>query len=154
MATTITQERPDSAAAAQLVGELEEHLSEFYPVTSRHGFSVERLLSEGVAFFVIWQDGVAAGCCGILLVEGEEYGELKRMYVRPDHRRQGLGQLLLQRVESYVRERGIGWLRLETGIHQHEAITLYERLGFKRIPPFAKYTDDPLSRCYEKAITA
>jgi putative acetyltransferase len=41
-------------------------------------------------------------------------------------------------------------LRLETGIHQREAIALYERRGFHRIPPFGPYTDDPLTLCYEK----
>jgi hypothetical protein len=43
-------------------------------------------------------------------------------------------------------------LRLETGIHQHEAIGLYERAGFHLIPPFGEYKPDPLSRFYEKRI--
>jgi len=43
-------------------------------------------------------------------------------------------------------------LRLETGIHQHAAIGLYEREGFRPIPPFGEYKDDPLSRFYEKQI--
>jgi hypothetical protein len=34
-----------------------------------------------------------------------------------------------------------------------ETIGLYERMGFTRIPPFGPYTDDPLSRCYEKRLT-
>ena len=29
---------------------------------------------------------------------------------------------------------------------------LYERLGFRRILPFGRYTDDPLSRCYERSV--
>ena len=41
-------------------------------------------------------------------------------------------------------------MRLETGIHQRAAIELYERAGFRRIPPFGDYQEDPLSRCYEK----
>jgi len=49
---------------------------------------------------------------------------------------------------------GLGVVRLETGIHQREAIALYESGGFRRIGPFGPYTDDPLSRCYEKAIAA
>jgi GNAT superfamily N-acetyltransferase len=151
MPTTITQERPDSPAASQLIAELEDHLSQFYPVESRHGFSVDKLLREGVAFFIIRQDEVPAGCCGLLLA-GADYAELKRMYVRPAHRRQGLGQLLLEHVEAYARRHAIPRLRLETGIHQREAIALYERLGFGRIAPFANYTDDPLSRCYEKPL--
>ena len=90
-------------------------------------------------------------CGGIQIYEGE-YGELKRMYVRPQFRGRGYGKLLLDHLTDYARSRGIGLLRLETGIHQHAAIALYEREGFRRIRPFATYTDDPVSRCYEKRI--
>ena len=44
---------------------------------------------------------------------------------------------------------GVDVLRLETGIHQAEAIGLYERVGFTRIAAFGPYVDDPLSRYYE-----
>ena len=75
---TITAERPDTPDALLLIDELQTHLESFYPPESRHGFSVERLLKEGVAFFVLRVDGAAAGCGGIKLL-GREYGELKRM---------------------------------------------------------------------------
>jgi ribosomal protein S18 acetylase RimI-like enzyme len=55
---------------------------------------------------------------------------------------------------AHARAQGLGVVRLETGIYQREAIALYERGGFRRIRPFGPYTDDPLSRCYEKAIPA
>ena len=32
------------------------------------------------------------------------------------------------------------------------AIHLYEQVGFRRIPPFGDYRDDPVSRCYEKRL--
>jgi putative acetyltransferase len=43
-------------------------------------------------------------------------------------------------------------LRLETGIYQGEAIGLYEAFGFRQIPPFPPYRQDPLSRCYEMTL--
>ena len=44
-------------------------------------------------------------------------------------------------------------MRLETGIHQPEAVALYEKGGYHRIPPFGNYPkDDPLSLCYEKRL--
>jgi ribosomal protein S18 acetylase RimI-like enzyme len=46
----------------------------------------------------------------------------------------------------------VGLLRLETGIHQRAAIGLYERVGFRRIPAFGEYKEDPLSRFYEKRL--
>ena len=151
MAATITNERPDSEAARALIDELEAHLSPLYPVESRHGYSVEKLLREGVAFFVIRHDGVPAGCGGIQLF-GSEDGEIKRMYVRPALRGLGLAKRMLEHLAAYARQHGARLLRLETGIHQVEAIGLYEKMGFKRIAPFAPYRDDPLSRCYEKPI--
>jgi putative acetyltransferase len=151
VATTITAERPDSPDAKALISELEAHLEPLYPRESRHGYAVEKLVAENVAFFVIRDDGVAAGCGGIKLV-GTEYGELKRMYVRPQFRGRRLGELLIDHLADYARSHSIETLRLETGIHQHAAIALYERVGFMRIPPFEPYTDDPVSRCYERRL--
>lgn len=152
MSVLIAAERPDTADAISLIDELQTHLESFYPPESRHGFSVEKLLAEGVAFFVLRSDGTPASCGGIKLVGGE-YGEIKRMYVRPAFRGLGFGKLMIEHLAAYARSQAIGVLRLETGIHQRAAIALYERLGFVRIPPFGPYTDDPLSLCYEKRLS-
>jgi ribosomal protein S18 acetylase RimI-like enzyme len=152
MPVTITAERPDTPDAMQLIGELQTHLESFYPPESRHGFSVEKLIAQGVAFFVLRTDGQAAGCGGVLLV-GRQYGELKRMYVRPEFRGRGFGERLVHHLVAHARRHGIRVARLETGIHQQAAIRLYERLGFRRIPPFGPYLEDPVSRCYEKPLT-
>ena len=90
---------------------------------------------------------------GIKLV-GTEYGEIKRMYVRPQLRGLGFAKLMLNHLADYAHAHNITLLRLETGIQQREAIGLYERLGFYRILPFGPYTDDPLSLCYEKRLTS
>jgi len=153
MPIAITKERPDTPDALALIEELEAHLAAFYPRGSRHGFSVEKLLRERVAFFVSRTDGQSAGCGGVMIV-GSEYAEVKRMYVRPAFRGRGLGRLMLEHLVAHARAQGLGVVRLETGIHQREAIALYESGGFRRIGPFGPYTDDPLSRCYEKAIAA
>ena len=156
MPVEIVQERPDSPEATELIEELDALLDVLYPVGSRHGFSVDRLLAESVDFFVLRVDGRPAACGGLLVVGAgggaELYGEIKRMYVRPEFRGAGYGKAIVDRLEDRARERGVGVLRLETGIHQVEAIGLYERTGFRRIAPFGPYVDDPLSRCYEKRL--
>jgi ribosomal protein S18 acetylase RimI-like enzyme len=144
----IVQVRPDAPEAVALIDELEMHLAARYPAESRHGFSVARLVTEHADFFVLRVDGSAAACCGILFVDGE-YGEIKRMYVRPQFRGSGLGERLLRHLVDHARANGYDLLRLETGVHQVAAIALYERFGFMRIPPFGPYFEDPLSRCYE-----
>lgn len=153
MAAVIVEERPDTADAMQLIEELEAHLRPLYPVESRHGFSVDKLIRQGVAFFVTRYDGTPAGCGGIKLF-GSEYGEVKRMFVRPAFRGFGLGKLMLAHLADYSQQRGVDLLRLETGIHQIEAIGLYEQFGFQRRPPFGEYREDPLSMFFEKRLAA
>jgi putative acetyltransferase len=149
--TIITLERADSVDARALIAELEGELVPLYPEESRHGYSVDKLLQEAVAFFVTRHDGTPAGCGGVQLYS--EYGEIKRMYVRPAFRGLGLGSLMLGRLAEHVRERGVEILRLETGIYQYAAIGLYERFGFRRIAPFGNYRPDPLSAFYERRFT-
>ena len=151
MSAIITPERSDSADAIVLISELEAHLDPLYPAKSRHGFSVQKLLAHAVAFFVLRDNDTLAGCGGVQLF-GTSYGEVKRMYVRPQFRGLGFGRLLLNHLADYARARGVGLLRLETGIHQAAAIRLYERMGFQCIPPFGAYLEDPLSLFYEKRI--
>jgi len=151
MPAVITAERPDSPAGRQLIAELEATLNPLYAPESRHGLSVEKLLRERVPFFLIRQDGQPAGCGGVQLF-GTDYGEVKRMYVRPPFRGLGLGHLLLEHLAAYCQQRGVALLRLETGIHQVDAIRLYERFGFQRIAPFGEYRVDPVSLCYEKRL--
>ena len=152
MAAVIVEERADSPDATGLIEELDAILTPLYPSESRHGYCVEKLLRQGVVFFVSRVDQAPAGCVGIQYF-GAQYGELKRMYVRPAFRGRGYGGLMLDHLANFARSRGVGLLRLETGIHQAAAIALYEHAGFRRILPFSGYTDDPLSRCYEKRLT-
>ena len=151
MSVTITAERPDTADAQAMIAELEAHLQPLYPQESRHGYSVEKLLAEGVAFFVVRNDGMLAGCGGVQLF-GSEYGEIKRMYIAPRYRGLGLARRLLDHLEEHARMHRVFTLRLETGIHQQDAIRLYEGMGYQRIRPFGDYREDPLSQFYEKQI--
>lgn len=149
--TVISPERPDTVDARALIIELESYLAPLYPVESRHGYSVEKLINEDVAFFIIRVNGTPAGCGGVKLFD-TDYAEIKRMYIRSRFRGLGLAKLMLDHLAGYARDRGVTLLRLETGIHQHEAIGLYERAGFQTIPPFGEYKPDPLSRFFEKRI--
>lgn len=146
----ITRERPDTADALGLIDELEAALSTLYAVESRHGYSAEKLIREGVHFFVVRAGGAPAACGGIQFYPG--FGELKRMYVRDAWRGQGLGFGLLEHLAAHARANGCVLLRLETGIHQHAAIRLYERWGFTPIEAFPPYTPDPVSVFYEKRL--
>ncbi|NNJ11801.1 GNAT family N-acetyltransferase [Chloroflexales bacterium ZM16-3] len=151
MSITITAERPDSPEASALVMELDELLIPLYPAESHHGLDVRSLIAEGVAFFVLRVDGAPAGCGGVKRY-GAEYGEIKRMFVRPQFRGRGLSKLMLGHLEAYTRDQGVPILRLETGVLQHEAIALYERMGYVEVGPFGDYQPDPHSCFYEKRL--
>ena len=151
-AIEIEEVAPDSPDAVELIGELDEHLMAHpYPPQSRHAFSVEKLLREGVVFFITRYEGKLAGCGGIKVFD-TDYGEVKRMFVRPEFRGKGLGKAMLRRLADYARDHGAGLLRLETGIFEVEAIGLYERFGFARRGPFGEYVEDPLSVYFEKSV--
>ena len=124
MPTVITAERPNTIDAIQLISELDAYLTPLYPAESRHGFSVGKLLQEAVAFFVMRYETVPAGCGGIKLFD-TEYGEVKRMYVRSQFRGLGFGKQMLDHLAEYALQQGVEMLRLETGIYQLEAISLY-----------------------------
>jgi GNAT superfamily N-acetyltransferase len=149
--TRIDAERPDTEDATTLIRELDGILTPLYAPESRHGFSIDKLLREAVAFFVLRQDGTPAACGGVKLF-GTEYAEVKRMYVRPQFRGQGFGKQMLDHLITHAHGLGVSVIRLETGIYQAEAIGLYERSGFRRIPPFGDYREDPVSLCYEKRL--
>jgi GNAT superfamily N-acetyltransferase len=151
MTVHISQEQPNTAEAITLITELEAVLDPLYPSESRHGYNVDKLLKEGVAFFVLRADTTPAGCGGIQLV-GTDYGELKRMYVRPEFRGRGFAKRIVDHLADYARAHGVDCLRLETGIYQVEAIRLYEGLGFEPIGPFGPYRPDPLSLFFEKRL--
>ncbi|WP_216895270.1 GNAT family N-acetyltransferase [Nocardia alni] len=78
--------------------------------------------------------------------------EVKRMFVRPGHRGRGVAGSLLSALEAAARQRHEARVILQTGERQPEAIGLYERAGYRRIPIFPPYEVVPLSICFEKRL--
>ena len=144
-------ESPDQPEVIRLIAELDAWQDELYPPESRHALDLASLKRPNVLFAVArLPDGGAVGCAAIVL--GEEYGEVKRMYVHPDCRGQGLAGRLFALLEASAKDRGCRLLMLETGPRQPEAIAFYERCGFSRTSPFGSYRDDPLSVFMRKAV--
>jgi ribosomal protein S18 acetylase RimI-like enzyme len=84
---------------------------------------------------VAHRDGVVEGCAGLRLVE-TGLAEVKRVWVSPAARRQGLGRRLMAEIERRACERGVRELRLDTRGDLVEARRLYEHLGYREIAPF------------------
>lgn len=154
-AVTIVEVGNATEDVHNLTDELDLALAGPYSEDQHHGLEVEELFQPHIRFFVASLDGVAVGCGGVALFE--DYAEVKRMYARASVRGRGVARALLRRIEAVTREAGLTVLRLETGIHQHDALSFYERAGFQRCGPFGAYAEMPpgaiaASAFYEKAL--
>jgi putative acetyltransferase len=120
-----------------LISELEQVLGAEYPPEQRHGLSLDAIFQPHIQFFVARGDIGAVGCGGVALFA--DLAEVKRMYVRPDARGQGVAEALLDRIEVAVRAAGLERLCLETGDRQLAAMRVYARAGFSRCAAFGDY---------------
>jgi putative acetyltransferase len=96
--------------------------------------------------------GLLAVGCGALRPLDEMTAEIRRMYVRRDHRRQGVASTILRHLLSRAKHLGYERVSLETGHKQGAAMRLYESFGFVQIPPFGDYANDPTSVCYQREV--
>lgn len=146
-------ESPDQPDVITLIAELDAYQDTLYPPESRHALDLASLKQHNVLFAVARdRDGLAIGCGAIVL--SPEFGELKRMYVSPRGRGQGVAKKLLTLLESRAKDSGCHLLKLETGPYQHAALALYASAGYERRGPFGDYTNDPLSVFMQKHIAA
>ncbi|MFM1953067.1 MAG: hypothetical protein RL187_276 [Actinomycetota bacterium] len=144
--------RPAHASElAHLIDESTVLMQSLYPEESNHIVDATDLNAPGNMLLGAFLDNRALGCVGLLRASPTE-GEIKRLFVDPNHRGQGIARELMGRLESDAVSEGISTLRLETGIHQPESLLLYESLGYVMRGPFGSYTDDPLSVFMEKVL--
>jgi putative acetyltransferase len=149
----IARESPDQPDVIALIEALDAHAMALYPPESNHLLDIASLCAPSVTFVVARFDGEAVGC-GALLHDPRGWGEVKRMYVRPDMRGGGIGMMLLAALSGRASHLKLPLLRLETGIYTTEALALYRRAGFQDCAPFGDYAPDPLSVFMEKNIGA
>jgi putative acetyltransferase len=125
---TVTLTTAPNDAVRLLIAELEDVLSAEYPPENRHGLPLEAIFQPHVSFFVATLDGAPSGCGGVAFFA--DFAEVKRMYVRPAARGQGVARAILDRIEAETRAANLPVLRLETGNKQTDALRLYRRYGF------------------------
>lgn len=102
--------------------------------------------------FMIGRDADQPVACGGVRLVAPGVGELKRMYVVPAARRRGIARAMLANLESQARLLGAAQLRLETGLHQPEALSLYASAGYVDAEPFGHYAGAPLARHLAKSL--
>jgi len=147
----IQVEDPASLEARKLIEQLDGYLTGLYPAESNHLLPVDALRQPNVTFLTASVDGAVAGC-GAFVNQDGEYAEIKRMFVLPEFRGLKLGRRILEELETLARASGLELARLETGVHQTEALLLFEKAGYQRRGPFGDYSEDPLSIFMEKKL--
>lgn len=138
-----------------LVAKSDEYLSSLYPPESNHAEPLEALIAADSVLFVGYIENVPVACGGVVILNDDiRFGEVKRVFVEQKHRGKRLATAVIQHLEAYLLQNGIGVIRLEAGPLQPAALGLYRRLGYRECGPFGKYSPDPLSVFMEKVLDA
>jgi GNAT superfamily N-acetyltransferase len=129
-----------SGDGARLLGGMREEIAALYDGLDLDGDAMPRAGAAELgpphgAFLVGYRDGVAV-CCGGLKRLPDGACEIKRMYVEPAVRGEGVAGALLTALEDRARALGYTVARLDTGPLQPISRRLYERRGYEPIPNF------------------
>ncbi len=100
---------------------------------------------------VAYQDGRAVGCGAIKPLEAGVM-EVKRMFVFPELRGQGIASMVLSELERWAVELNAHACCLETGMKQPEAIALYQKNRYERIANYGQYVGVENSVCFRKEL--
>ena len=100
---------------------------------------------------VIYLNDNPVGCGAIKEFETDSM-EVKRMYIMPEFRGQGLATQVLIELENWAKELGYKNCVLETGKRQPEAITLYKKNDYLPIPNYGQYVGIENSLCFQKIL--
>jgi GNAT superfamily N-acetyltransferase len=125
---------------ARLVAAMREEIAAIYDGLDLEGPEMPRagaaeLAPPGGTFLVGMREGIPVCCGGIKRLDAHAC-EIKRMYVAPQARGQGVARTLLGALESAAREIGYAVARLDTGPDQPHARALYESAGYVEIENF------------------
>jgi GNAT superfamily N-acetyltransferase len=130
---------PTSDVVTDLLAAMVAEVSEMYgPIDGPGGshLSTDELFLPRGAYLVGWvgEESVAGGA--LRRLDEPDLVEIKRMYVRPERRGEGLATQLLAALEGQARTMGYTRARLDTGPHQVHARRLYEHSGYVEIPDY------------------
>ena len=84
---------------------------------------------DGILLLAYWKDQ-PAGCIALTPMKLAGYCEMKRLFVRPEYRKFGIGKILVNRIIEFARTKGYVFMRLDTFKKLQAAIRLYEVEGF------------------------
>lgn len=117
-----------------------------------HGFYAQFNKIDNIQHCIVAYENEQPVGCGAIKAFGPDAMEVKRMYVLPSHRGKSIAQQILSALETWAKEMGMQKTVLETGQKQPEAIALYFKSGYQRIPNYGQYIGIENSWCFEKQL--
>ena len=119
--------------------------------SDRDAVEVEKYYwQSGGKFWVVERAGEIVGTGGYLPIDrGEKAVEIRKMYLLPAARGQGLGRYLLGKLEQAAAAKGFGEVWVETATVLAEAVKLYERNGYL---PKSGVETERCDKVYSKAL--
>jgi len=149
---TVRAEAADSLIAVRLVDAMVTEMDQLYGQAPGGGVGSGASPSDFTpptgAFLVIYAAGKPVAGGG-LKRDDDGVAEIKRMYVVPEARRQGLGRRLLEALEDRARELGYARIRLDTGERQPHAQAMYQRAGYH---PIENYNGNSMASFWGEKI--
>jgi GNAT superfamily N-acetyltransferase len=149
----ITLKRTDSTDPdfRSLITLLDKELNERYGELMQSTYDSYNHIIELDTVLMAYRDGIAAGC-GCFKKYDDSTAEIKRMFVKNTERGQGVAYQILFGLELWAKELGFTNTILETGDKQHEAIALYQKLGYVITPNYGQYSGMETSICMRKEL--
>jgi putative acetyltransferase len=98
-----------------------------------------------------FENDLAVGC-GAIKPFDQIAMEVKRMYILPTYRKNGIATIILNALEAWAKELGYIKTVLETGKRQPEAIALYQKNEYKITQNYGQYKGIENSVCFEKLL--
>ncbi|HMG81948.1 MAG TPA: GNAT family N-acetyltransferase [Ferruginibacter sp.] len=119
---------------------------------AEHAFYDQYNKIDTIKYALVAYDNAIPVGCGAIKEFASDSVEVKRMYVLPNRRGQGIASIILTALEQWAAELNYIKCVLETGKRQPEAIALYTKHSYAIIPNFGQYENVANSVCFEKIL--
>ena len=117
-----------------------------------HSFYAQYNKIDMIRHVILAYEDITPVGCGAIKEYTNDTMEVKRMFVPLGKRGEGIATMILKELEAWALELKFTKCILETGEKQHEAVRLYEKNDYKRIPNFGQYENVENSICFEKKL--
>lgn len=147
----ISAESPFSPDAVSLMEELSQCLQSITGDSGKNSFDAHDVCNDRALFAIARNQAGKAIGCGAFRPMDQTKAEVKRMYAK--EKGLGIGNKILSYLEQQAFDMGYKTLCLETRLVNTNAVSFYERNGYRKIPSYGKYIGRTNSICFEKNLS-